>query len=169
MSLTGKLLRAALVAYYRPQLGSVGRRWRLGIGSTIETPHDVFVGDDVFMGPRTYIASPTRVEIQDRVMFGPEVMLIGGDHDLHNTSVSLRFAPAPPNPPPIVIEHDSWICSRVLILKGVRIGAHSVIGAGSVVTKDIPPNSIAVGNPCRVLRVRGDLFCPKCGAISPQA
>ena len=42
-------------------------------------------------------------------MFGPQVMLIGGDHDLSNTEVPLRFAPAPPNPPPIVIEDDAWI------------------------------------------------------------
>ena len=53
---------------------------------------------------------------------------------------------------PIVIEDDVWMGAHCIVLKGVRIGARSVIGAGSVVTKDIPSDSIAVGNPARVVR-----------------
>ena len=53
---------------------------------------------------------------------------------------------------PITIEDNCWICSNVTIIGGVTIGEGSVIGAGSVVTKNIPPHSLAVGNPCRVLR-----------------
>lgn len=52
----------------------------------------------------------------------------------------------------IVIEDDVWIGTRCIILKGVRIGARSIIGAGSIVTKDIPADSIAGGNPCRIIR-----------------
>ena len=57
---------------------------------------------------------------------------------------------------PIVIEDHVWIGTNVMILKGVRIGKNSVIGAGSIVTKDIPANSVAVGNPCRVVKVLKD-------------
>ena len=53
---------------------------------------------------------------------------------------------------PITIEDNCWICSNVTIIGGVTIGEVSVIEAGSVVTKNIPPHSLAVGNPCRVLR-----------------
>lgn len=53
---------------------------------------------------------------------------------------------------PVTIGNNVWICTGALVLPGVTIGDNSVIGAGSVVTKDIPPNSLAVGNPCRVIR-----------------
>ena len=53
---------------------------------------------------------------------------------------------------PVHIGDNVWICTGALILPGVTIGAGSIIGAGSVVTKDIPPHSLAVGNPCRVIR-----------------
>lgn len=152
----GTLLRALLVAYYRIRLARVGRNFRIGLGSVILNPKKTSIGDDVFMGPGTYITSPTDVEIGDRVMFGPQVMLIGGDHDLENLDVPLRFAPAPASPEPIVIEDDAWLGARVLVLKGVLIGHGAVVGAGSVVTRSIPPLSIAVGNPARVVRRRGE-------------
>jgi len=53
---------------------------------------------------------------------------------------------------PVTIGDNVWICAGVIVLPGVTIGANSVIGAGSVVTKDIPPDSLAVGNPCKVIR-----------------
>ena len=53
---------------------------------------------------------------------------------------------------PVHIGDNVWICTGALVLPGVTIGANSIIGAGSVVTKDIPPNSLAVGNPCKVIR-----------------
>lgn len=153
--LIGTVMRGALVLYYRMRLGRVGRNFRLGVGSSILNPAQVTIGNDVYLGPGTQITSPTSVIIGDRVMFGPQVMLIGGDHDLSNTEVPLRFAPAPPNPPPIVIEDDAWIGARATILKGVRIGRGAVVGAASLVTRDVPPLAIAVGNPCRVIRYRG--------------
>ena len=53
---------------------------------------------------------------------------------------------------PIVIEDDVWVGAHSIILKGVTIGARSIIGAGSVVTKNIPPDCVAAGNPCRVIK-----------------
>lgn len=78
----GTLLRALTVAWYRHRLAHCGRRLRLGVGTTILEPHLVSIGDDFFAGPRLYISSPSKVVIGNRVMFGPEVMIIGGDHDL---------------------------------------------------------------------------------------
>ena len=53
---------------------------------------------------------------------------------------------------PVVIESDVWICTGAIILPGITIGHNSIVGAGSVVTKDIPPNVLAFGSPCRVIR-----------------
>ena len=86
------------------------------------------------------------VVIGDRVQIGTNVSIITAGHD---TSVLSRrkfveFGH------PIFIEDDCWIGANVVILPGVRIGKGSTIGAGSIVTKDIPPYSVGVGIPCRV-------------------
>lgn len=81
-------------------------------------------------------------------MFGPNVTIAVTNHPLH-PDVRRKggmFAL------PVVIEDDVWIGSGAIVVPGVTIGKGSVIGAGSVVTKDIPANVIAVGNPCKVLR-----------------
>mgnify|MGYP000091352893 CR=1 FL=1 len=59
---------------------------------------------------------------------------------------------------PVEIGDDVWIGTRVIVLPGVKLGAGCVIGAGSVVTRDIPPLAVAAGNPARVIRQRGDRF-----------
>lgn len=84
--------------------------------------------------------------IGDRVQFGPNVNLFTAGHDVSVLSRRkfVEFGH------PIRIGDDCWIGGNVVILPGVTIGEGSTIGAGSVVTKDIPPFSVAVGNPCRV-------------------
>lgn len=86
------------------------------------------------------------VVIGDRVQFGPNVSIYSAGHD---TSVLSRIKFVEFGHP-VFIEDDCWIGGNVIILPGVRIGKGSTVGAGSVVTKDIPPYSVAVGNPCRV-------------------
>jgi len=86
------------------------------------------------------------VVIGDRVQFGPNVSIFSAGHD---TSVLSRIKFVEFGHP-VFIEDDCWIGGSVIILPGVRIGKGSTVGAGSVVTKDIPPYSVAVGNPCKV-------------------
>lgn len=86
------------------------------------------------------------VVIGDRVMFGPNVSIVTAAHD---TSVLSRQKQVEFSHP-IFIGNDCWIGSNVTILPGVRIGRGTTIGAGSVVTKDIPPYTVAYGSPCRV-------------------
>lgn len=85
------------------------------------------------------------VVIGDRVMFGPNVSLVTAGHE---TSVLSRHKQVEFGHP-IFIGDDCWIGSNVTILPGVTIGKGSTIGAGSVVTKDVPPYTVAFGNPCR--------------------
>ncbi len=94
------------------------------------------------------------VVIGDLTMLSTSVQVIGQDHDKENVATPMRIA-YPITPRLVtVIEADCWIGSRVTIMEGVRIGRGSVIGAGSIVVHNIPPYSICVGAPARVLRKR---------------
>jgi acetyltransferase-like isoleucine patch superfamily enzyme len=91
------------------------------------------------------------VEIQDHVLMAPRVFITDSDHIVdpkgERTTLCEQFISAP-----VVIEHDCWIGVNAVILKGVRVGHHSIIGANAVVTKDVPPFSTAVGVPAKIVR-----------------
>jgi acetyltransferase-like isoleucine patch superfamily enzyme len=89
------------------------------------------------------------VTIGDNVLLGPNVSLYAATHPV---DARLRTETGLENGAPIVIEDNVWIGGSVVILPGVRIGRDSTVGAGSVVTKDVPPGVVAAGNPCRVIR-----------------
>lgn len=88
------------------------------------------------------------IVIGDRAMIGTNVSLLTAGHD---TSVLSRRKYVEFGHP-IFIEQDCWIGANVVVLPGVRIGEGSTIGAGSIVTRNIPPFSVAVGSPCKVIR-----------------
>ena len=92
------------------------------------------------------------ITIGNNVDIGANCVII--DNDAHSLDYRIRRIPSLDiaNSAPIVIEDDVLIGTNSIILKGVRIGARSIIGAGSVVTKDIPSDCIAAGNPCRVIK-----------------
>jgi maltose O-acetyltransferase len=92
----------------------------------------------------TYIIAYAPIYIGDNCSFSFRNMLITSSHDMNNFSTVLAK--------PISIGNNVWITSNVIILGGISIGDNSVIGAGSVVTKDIPSGVFAAGNPCRVIR-----------------
>lgn len=90
------------------------------------------------------------ITVGDRVMMGPNVHLYSGTHPVdYRVRNGTR---GPETGGPITIGEDCWIGGNVTILAGVTIGRGSVIGAASVVTKDIPPESVAVGSPARVIK-----------------
>jgi acetyltransferase-like isoleucine patch superfamily enzyme len=101
----------------------------------------------------TTICAVVAVEIGERVLIGADVVI--ADTDFHPLDAMPRAGaaiPAGSQDDRVVIESDSFIGARAIILKGVTIGVGSVVGAGSVVTKDVPPGCIVAGNPARVLR-----------------
>ena len=98
----------------------------------------------------TVIAADTSIRIGDRVMVGANCTIV--DTDFHPVDAQARFAGERGKSLPVVIEDDVFIGMNSMILKGVTIGRGSIIGAGSVVTKDIPPGVLAAGNPARVIR-----------------
>lgn len=123
-------------------------------GVWIEPPLTLAFGKTVSIGANTYINSNLTlvddyiIHIGSGVLFAPNVTISATGHPVHYKlrphGEMYSFA--------VNIGDNVWIGSNVVICPGVTIGENSVIGAGSVVVKDIPPNVIAVGNPCKVLR-----------------
>ncbi|MBQ2023044.1 MAG: acyltransferase [Lachnospiraceae bacterium] len=93
------------------------------------------------------------VSIGENVMMGPEVVFYTQNHKTNRTDIPMREQ-GMTEIMPIVIEDDVWIGARVVVLPGCTIGRGSVIGACSVVSKSIPPYSVAVGSPARVVKCR---------------
>lgn len=89
------------------------------------------------------------IKIGDNVLCGANTLIT--DFDWHGLHPDHRRS-GEPEPKPIVIEDNVWLCINVMVMKGVTIGKNSIIGAGSIVTNDIPANVIAAGIPCRVIK-----------------
>ena len=117
---------------------------------TLANGASLVIGDDVGISGGS-ICAQVDVRIGARCMLGANVTI--ADTDFHPLAAKRRYASEGVRAAAVEIGEDVFLGSNVMVLKGVRIGAHSVIGAGSVVTRDIPPNAVAAGNPCRVLRL----------------
>jgi maltose O-acetyltransferase len=108
---------------------------------------NIHLGTRVFFNFNCIVLDVCEVKIGDHTLFGPGVQILT---PLHPTDAALRRRQEFGKP--IEIGSDVWVGAGALILAGVRVGSRAVIGAGSVVTRDIPEDVFAAGNPCRVIR-----------------
>jgi maltose O-acetyltransferase len=110
--------------------------------------YNIEIGDHFYANYNLVIVDCARVKIGDNVFIAPNVAIYTAGHPIHPDlrNQELEFAL------PIEIGNSVWIGGNVVINPGIKIGDNTVIGSGSVVTKNIPPNVVAVGNPCKVLR-----------------
>ncbi|MEU3223697.1 sugar O-acetyltransferase [Streptomyces sp. NPDC006976] len=129
-------------------LASVGERTVLLPPFHAAFGSNVHIGDDFFGNVNLTFVDDVDIHIGDDVMIAPGVTLTTTGHPVHPA----RRADFGRFSEPIVIEDKVWIGSNAVVLPGVRIGYGSVIGAGSVVSRSIPPMSVALGTPCRVVR-----------------
>lgn len=139
----------------KPLFKSSGRNfqfspWGIYSFSTIS------VGDDVLIGQGAYFSAKKEIKIGDKVLFGPYVSIIGGDHNIYRIGCYMADVKdkSPEDDMPVIIEDDVWVGAHSIILKGVTIGRGAIVGAGSVVTKDVPPYAIIAGVPARVIKMR---------------
>lgn len=132
-----------MLIHDRVQLVSTIAKLELVVnGGTLE------IGEAAYINYGCSISASKWVSIGPRCNVGTYCILI--DNDFHHLEPERRNER--PESHPIVLEENVWLGARVIVLRGVTIGKDSVVGAGSVVTKDIPPRSVAVGMPARVIR-----------------
>ncbi len=129
-------------------LGTLGERVRIEPPFHCDYGVNTHLGDDVYVNMSCIVLDCASVRIGDRVLVASGVQLLTATHPVDSAErrIGLELAM------PIVIGEDAWIGAGAIVCPGVTIGARSVIGAGSVVVRDIPPDVVAAGNPCRVLR-----------------
>ena len=130
-------------------------KFNIGTDSTIEDyctvnngVGDVIIGNNTLIGMGNTIIGP--VTIGNHVIFAQNIVVSALNHEYRNINLPIHEQKILTNP--VVIEDECWIAANVVILAGVTIGKHSVVAAGAIVTKSIPPYSVAVGNPARVIK-----------------
>lgn len=126
------------------------------VNAWIEPPFYFCYGRNISVGKGTYINMNCNfiddglIKIGENVLFGPAVTLATVGHPVNPGMREYMYTA------PVVIGNNCWLGANVVVLPGAKIGNNSVIGAGSVVVHDIPDNSVAAGNPCRVIREIGE-------------
>jgi acetyltransferase-like isoleucine patch superfamily enzyme len=125
VSLNGTVVPVEMVTYTSGRI-EIGSHTFINYGSSIAARVSVKIGSYCHLGHYTFVM----------------------DNDQHDIVRRMEL----PQSYPVIIEDHVWIASKAVILPGVRIGTRAVIGAGSIVTKDVPPRCVAAGNPARVLR-----------------
>ncbi|BAZ14737.1 hexapeptide repeat-containing transferase [Calothrix sp. NIES-4071] len=113
----------------------------------------IHIGQNTFIGPGSSIAGPGNIKIGQNCLIAAQSGIFANNHNFTDLELPIREQGVTRQG--IVIEDDCWLGSGVKVLDGVTIGKGCVIGANSVVTKDIPPFSVAVGIPARVIKKRG--------------
>lgn len=132
----------------RRLMGTIGNRFILHSPFHCDFGMNIHIGENFVGNFNLTILDEAEVRIGDNVFIGPNVSLCTVVHAFHADQRNNGIMCAKP----ITIGNNVWIASNVTVLPGVNIGEGAIIGAGSVVTKDVPPLTLAAGNPCRIIR-----------------
>lgn len=126
-------------------------------GKNVNIEKGAQFGTDVVLGNNSgigcYAQISNHVRIGNDVMMGPYCFIYTSNHQTNSTDIPM-WKQGFSAPRPVVIDDDVWIGSRVTILPGVHIGKGCVLGAGAVITKDVPPYAVVGGNPAKILKYR---------------
>lgn len=130
-----------------------GKDVNLEQGAYVGSGHNIHILGDAGIG-RNFACHNRILTIHGNLLMGEDVLFLGGGHKFDNPDVLIGSEGDYPDTP-LEIGLDVWIGSRTIVLPGcTRIGAHSIIGAGSVVTHDVPDYAIVAGNPAKIIRMR---------------
>ena len=133
--------------YQKIFFAKCGKNVNIGKGCSFYGAQNIYVGDDVYIGPKAmFLTTEAKIIMGKKIMLGPEVAIVTGDH---RTDILGRYMfdiqveeKKSENDQDVIINDDVWVGMRAIILKGVTIGEGSIVAAGALVTKDIPPYSI---------------------------
>lgn len=147
----GRIAQAIRALICRPMFRSCGKNLNVEYGAFFHSGSSISLGDNSGIGIKAHVSG--HITIGNDVMMGKEVIIMTVNHTYDRTDIPMNrqgFG----KEKPVVIEDDVWICDRVIILPGVRVGKGSILGAGAVVTKDVPPYAIVGGVPAKVIKYR---------------
>jgi len=138
----------------------LGRHGKLNIGPEVFLDHDASleclwqldIGARTIIGHHCTLAAKERIQIGEDCLLAEMVSIRDHDHRFDDFDAPIRVQGA--SCAPVVIGNNVWLAARVVVIKGVSIGDGAIVGAGAVVTKDIPAGAIAVGVPARVIKMR---------------
>ena len=118
----------------------------------IDMGEGLIIGNNSSIGPHGYIGCSGKIVIGNNVMLGPKCSLFAENHNFSDSGATIKSQGV--NQKGIIIEDDCWIGSNVIILDGVTIGRGSVIGAGTLITKDVPAGSIVIDKRIQIIKTR---------------
>jgi len=122
--------------------------------TTIESPSNIVIGNNVWMSKNVAFYASNGVIIGNDVIIAKDVSFISSNHAFNRLDVRINEQGYSVKSDPIVIEDDVWVGEKAIILKSVRVGTGAVIGAGAVVTKEVPAHSVVAGNPAKIIAHR---------------
>ncbi len=142
------------VRIWHPETVSLGENVYVGHGAMLKGYYkgELVVGDDTWIGQGCFFHSAGGIRIGARVGVGPFVKILTSVHEEAGRDVAILEAPL--RFAPVVVEDDSDLGVGAILLPGVTVGRGAQIGAGAVVTKDVPPWAVVAGNPAKLLRMR---------------
>lgn len=127
-----------------------GKNLDIEHGAFFGSGEEIEIGDNSGLGLNCRVNGP--LKIGRDVMMGPDVMIFTQNHANDRLDIPMNLQTAPKVP--VEIGDDVWIAARVIILPGIKVGNGAIIGAGAVVTKDVPEYAVVGGNPARILKYR---------------
>lgn len=138
--------------FYKPFLKQVGTGFGIENGSVrISSPHNISIGDNFSLTHGCILMGEGEIKIGNNVLMGPYSQLYSTNYNFEGKRPIIS---QPSKKGKITIEDDVWIGANTIILKGITIGKGAVVGAGSVVTKNIPPFTVYAGNPAKLIKNR---------------
>jgi len=148
-----EILRKLYYLFSFMRFKKVGKNIILSKGGTFIRPEEIVFGNNIFIS-RNFHISARNLIFGNNIMIGPNLVIECDDHIYNKVGVAMFQTQKERKGSFIKLEDDIWIGAGVTILKNVIIGEGAVIGAGSIVTKDIPPYTICAGIPCKALKPR---------------